>query len=698
MKAKQKQKARRLKCMWAKKLLKYQAVLLLSVLLIFIWFGVSLAFNDSLIITEIMYNPDGSDTHEEWIEIYNQTDQAIDLSGWKFFESGVNHSLTLAQGSFILSADERAVIAKDATKFMEEYDGFTGILLDSSFSLSNEGEELAIKNKAGEIVAQANYSKDLGGNDNGFSLELDKGGSWRQSYVLLGTPADENSAEDAEDEPEPTPEPEIYSDEIWINELLPNPKDGEDEYIELYNNSDEKIELKNWSLHDASKSGEYIFSEKDAIESEEYLAVYGETFKFALNNGGDEKITLYDPNKKRVFEVAYKSSKKGVSYNFDGEKWHWSSFLTPGTENIFEEIPDGKIKIDKKVFVEVFANFEVVGLSKKAKVTWDFGDGHKSYLQKTKHKYKKTGKYEASVKYSEGSEDVTEKFTIEVEKIKHPEVKIVAVNANPVGSDTKNETITVQNKSGKKINLKGWSIATGWKKLVNHPITEKIEIKAGKKKEITRESSKFTLNNKKAEIELRYPDGKTAYKMKYKKEDKGIAEGEVYVKEKGGWTWVASIQQTTDSKQQKTNNIQPKASGNQIEGNNQEGAEENEEPEVIEEDVEIVVKKKEVPILLAASNKYFSKIKISSGEPQVLGAETVRESDGTYFFTPETTKQEHYAVTFARYIFFTANMKINTLVNYFFEQFVVNLPLSEEYPIIFTVEKNPREVHFIAVI
>jgi len=558
------------------------------------------------------------------------------------------------------------VIVEDATEFMEEYDGFTGILLDSSFSLINEGEELAIKNKAGEIVAQANYSKDLGGNDNGFSLELDKGGFWRQSYVLLGTPADENSAESTKDEPEPTPEPEIYSDEIWINELLPNPADGGDEYIELYNNSDEKIELKNWSLHDASKSGEYIFSAEDKIESEEYLAVYRKTFKFALNNGGDEKVTLYDPNGKSVFEITYHGSKKGVSYNFDGEKWHWSSLLTPGTENIFEEIPDGKIKIDKKVFVEVFANFEVVGLSKKAKVTWDFGDGHKSYKPKTKHKYKKTGKYEASVKYSEGSEDVTEKFTIEVEKIKHPEVKIVSVNANPVGSDTKNETITVQNKSKKKINLKGWSIATGWKKLVNHPITEKIEIKAGKKKEITRESSKFTLNNKKAEIELRYPDGKTAYKMKYKKEDKGIAEGEVYVKEKGGWTWTPVKSPTSrgpDSQEFNGANNNQQA----IENNNQEGAEENEEPEVIEKDVEIVIKKKEMPVLLAVQNEYFAKTKISSGEPLVLGAETVRELDGIYFFTQETTKQEHYAIKFLKNIFAIINTRINFIINFFFQ-------------------------------
>ena len=577
----------------------------------------------------------GKNEKDEFIEIYNSTEKDINLKELPLklhiiSSSGKDVSKTLNFLDEAIGAHKYFLIATSA------YTGDEKI----SARYSSSGNTL-VKNGVVYISTSSKENEDV----------LD------YVYCIEGYPHKE-----LEDEESDTAE---YSSKISITELLPNPADGGDEYIELYNNSDEKIELKNWSLHDASEFGEYIFSAEDEIESEEYLAVYGETFKFALNNGGDEKITLYDPNKKRVFEVAYKSSKKGVSYNFDGEKWRWSSFLTPGTENIFEEIPDGKIKIDKKVFVEVFANFEVIGLSKKAKVIWDFGDGHKSYLQKTKHKYKKIGKYEASVKYSEGSEDVTEKFTIEVEKIKHPEVKIVAVNANPVGSDTKNETITVQNKSKKKINLMGWSIATGWKKLVNHPITEKIEIKAGKKKEITRESSKFTLNNKKAEIELKYPDGKTAYKMKYKKEDKGVAEGEMYVKEKGGWNWVASIQQATDSKQQKTNNIQPKASGNQIEGNNQEGAEENKEPEVIEEDVEIVIKKKEMPVLLAVQNKYFAKTKISSGEPQVLGAEIVREVDGAYVFTPEGQPVEHYAINFLKNIFAIINTRINFVINFF---------------------------------
>jgi len=67
-------------------------------------------------------------------------------------------------------------------------------------------------------------------------------------------------------------------------------------------------------------------------------------------------------------------------------------------------------------------------------------------------------------------------------------------------------------------------------KINQHPITESFEIKKNQEKEITREFSKFTLNNKKSEIELRYPDGEVASSLKYNKKNSEITEGEIYQK------------------------------------------------------------------------------------------------------------------------------------------------------------------------
>ena len=62
-------------------------------------------------INEIMYNPDGSDSGREWIELYNDADYDIDISGWKFYESNSNHGLTLMQGSKDLAGKDMVLFA-----------------------------------------------------------------------------------------------------------------------------------------------------------------------------------------------------------------------------------------------------------------------------------------------------------------------------------------------------------------------------------------------------------------------------------------------------------------------------------------------------------------------------------------------------------------------------------------------------------
>lgn len=500
--------------------------------------------NAEVIINEVMTeNKDSS--KNEFIELYNTGHEPVTLNGYKLTKKTAsgNESNLVSSSKFLGTITPKGYFLIAHPDYVEKISAslaYSG----ASYSIASNNSILLYDN-SGKIIDLVGYGEATTfetsatqnpeeGGSTGRLNEKDTGDNSKDFTSQNPTPGSENKKIEEEDSA-----PKVYSDKIQITELLPNPDSADTEYIELYNNSDEKIALENWSLHDASKSGEYIFSSKDEIEAREYSAIYKETFKFALNNGGNEKITLYDPDKKSVFEVEYNGSKKGLSYNFNGTDWHWSQFLTPDRENIFEKIPLGKLKIDKTIYKDVYATFEITGLSKKAKVKWDFGDEHGSSLAKTRHKYLETGTYDASVKYSEGSEDVIKNFKIVVKKIKHPKVDIIAVNANPFGSDTDNETLTLKNKSKNKIDLLGWSIATGWEKLTNHPITESFEIKKNQEREITREFSKFTLNNKKSEIELRYPDGEVANNLKYNKKKSSIAEGEIYQKAKGKkWEWI----------------------------------------------------------------------------------------------------------------------------------------------------------------
>ncbi|MEI8174671.1 MAG: lamin tail domain-containing protein [bacterium] len=132
----------------------------------------------SFSINEVMYNlNDGSDAGREWIEIYNNSGTAIDLSTFKFFEKNTNHGLTIVQGDKNISAHGYAVIVSDYAKFKIDWPNFSGSVFDSTFSLGNDGESLAIKDESLNVVDEFTYNSGMGAMGDGNSLQKISG-SW----------------------------------------------------------------------------------------------------------------------------------------------------------------------------------------------------------------------------------------------------------------------------------------------------------------------------------------------------------------------------------------------------------------------------------------------------------------------------------------------------------------------------------------
>lgn len=153
----------------------------------------------SVVFTEIMYDVSGTDTGREWVEITNTGSSSIDASGYKFFEANTNHALVLISGSGTLSAGSSAVIADDATKFKIDWPGYSGTLFDSSFSLSNTGESLALRDGALATLYSLTYNPSIGAAGDGNSLQL-VSGAWASAAPTPGTsastaplPADDSS-------------------------------------------------------------------------------------------------------------------------------------------------------------------------------------------------------------------------------------------------------------------------------------------------------------------------------------------------------------------------------------------------------------------------------------------------------------------------------------------------------------------------
>lgn len=653
----------------------------------FIMHKVSWAKDGDIMVTEIMYDVDGSDSDREWFELYNSGSENIDLAGWKVFDKS-NHLLKLfSEDNYLINSGEYLIIAKNGIKFKEDYrlnkkNEFEGKIIESSIDLSNTSGKIKLIH-GGVDVFEIIYSNDMGGAGNDFSIEVGKEGLLRESVNKWGSPGEKNPEKESEEDFEDSDGGEKYFDNIRINEFLPNPvgSDNIGEYIELYNSGEKDIDLSEksgWIIEDRvgdkkenladNKYNKLYFSKypKDKIiKAGEFLLVKRESgFSFSLSR--DDEIILRNSDGAEVDKIEYEGAREGISYNYceKTNKWRWSEFLTPGAKNEFKEIGEIEIKIDDDIYKDIYAIFEVsmAGVKDRdLKVKWEFGDGKNSYKAKTKHRYPKNGKYVVKLTVSGSSEDIKKEFNIKVEDFPERKVSVVSINPNPKGKDTKEEWIELKNKSKKKVNLKNWSIATGGskKKLVNHPIYEDFIIKVGKVKQLTREFSKFSLGNKKGYVELRYPNGEVAYKLKYKKED-GIGENEIFrKKEGGGWEWLESEKISTNDNDS-NDDEQEDSSVNKIIETEKMKKEEIKDVDLIRdmtpEDFGKYSEKERANLVESYLREELASLQeksenTSGFQGQVLGVwdnkiKKIRTEDAYYYFNPKSKEEKHYLVKF----------------------------------------------------
>ncbi len=175
--------------------LKYQNlyITIISIIFFTLLIFINTTQASDLIFTEIMYNPEGADTNQEWIEIFNISTSTIEInSDWRF-NDGSNHLLNLYQGNNQISTSTFFIITTNAQTFLNTYQNFNKTIFESSLSLNNSSDivQLLANN---EIITEFSYDSNLGGNGNGKTIEkiniYNIESDWQESYIFNGTPGD----------------------------------------------------------------------------------------------------------------------------------------------------------------------------------------------------------------------------------------------------------------------------------------------------------------------------------------------------------------------------------------------------------------------------------------------------------------------------------------------------------------------------
>ncbi|HNB57186.1 MAG TPA: lamin tail domain-containing protein, partial [bacterium] len=121
----------------------------------------------TVIINEIMYKPGTG--HTEWIELYNRSQNAVDLRSWRISDGNADLTApatakTITVQSVILQPDSFIIIAKDSVQFSSQYGTpLHAVYLSSMPALNDPGDMITIQDSLGSIVDSLVYLSGWGG-------------------------------------------------------------------------------------------------------------------------------------------------------------------------------------------------------------------------------------------------------------------------------------------------------------------------------------------------------------------------------------------------------------------------------------------------------------------------------------------------------------------------------------------------------
>lgn len=139
-----------------------------------------------VVINEIMYHPISDDDRDEFVELYNHSDRAVDVSGWRFTD-GIDYRFPT---NVVLPAGGYVVVAKDRLRLVGNYPSVATNVAFGNFdgTLANGGERLALARP--ELITSTNEFGVVA--TNRIYIDVDEvtygtGGRWGQWSDGLGS-------------------------------------------------------------------------------------------------------------------------------------------------------------------------------------------------------------------------------------------------------------------------------------------------------------------------------------------------------------------------------------------------------------------------------------------------------------------------------------------------------------------------------
>ena len=262
------------------------------------------SLSNKIIINEIFPAPSASSGNEEWVELFNEGQEDIDLYLWQLDDiiNGGSKPYTFPIGS-IIKANDYLIMNKSQTKI----------------ALNNDNDDVNLIDPENNIVSSTSYSN------------VDYDYSWtrlnERSFVETPTIT--------KDSANIFPENKNYYGAIIISEVLPDPEgsDEEGEWIEIQSQVDYPIDLYNWKIDDENGgSSPYEINDHIILEPFEYISFDRKITNIAFNNNEDSAY-IYSSDESVVNYIDYKNANSNFSYAYFDSGYEWTNNQTKNNTN-----------------------------------------------------------------------------------------------------------------------------------------------------------------------------------------------------------------------------------------------------------------------------------------------------------------------------------------------------------------------------
>lgn len=277
-------------------------------------------------ITELNYKSDPTRNSADWIELYNNSPVAMNLSGWKIKKTSDYKSYTIPNNT-ILNSGAYLVLVSDTNIFRTQFQGISNKKGPTFLNFNDDGDVLLLTDNKDNVMLRFAYSdtnswpdcaKGLGRTlqivDPG--LNPSKGTSWTCG-CMGGTPGWAYTT--------PCPEKIIFN-EINYNSLQTT---NVGDWVELYNRTWDTLNLSGWIFKDGLDDHAFVFPQNTKINPYGYLVLFQNLTQFNSKfggythikklgpftwglNGDKEAIRLYDNTGKIYQSMYYKDSNPWV--------------------------------------------------------------------------------------------------------------------------------------------------------------------------------------------------------------------------------------------------------------------------------------------------------------------------------------------------------------------------------------------------